>query len=475
MGTVPNLAGLILAMTMLPLLAWAGEGGSFVLINMTPYNWNQIYIHSYQMNAWGFPQSVPAGSMAKVYVEWDQSIFDDQEDDGGQVIYQLQGAPISASFQLQASATTTSFNLQAYYTNIATTSHPLGSVVDLGWVHDGNTVFVLSGVPGLLMNTINPPTNWMQLSLPTVGNKPLRQLVIPGSHDSGMSLIDGSTFFGDDADHVLTQTLSVGGQLANGARYFDLRPVISSGIFKTGHYSTLPVVGYQGANGESFSQIISEINAFTSVNAELIILNLSHDLNTDSGYGSLTQANWNQLFQQLSGLSHLYVAPNPTTIDLSTLPLSQFIGQGSAAVIVLVDAGDTTVTLGSYASRGFYNSTTQFPLFDSYANTNDLSTLESDQLTKLAQNRTSWNSSEFLLSWTLTQQPIDFTQKDAPSIIDYANQANNDLFTALPPVINRNLFPNILYIDNFNRTDVTALAIGINDYNTNWQVCNASA
>ncbi len=113
------------------------------------------------MNAWGFPQSVPAGkqhinllilycttvadpsigSMAKVYVEWDQSIFDDQEDDGGQVIYQLQGAPISASFQLQASATTTSFNLQAYYTNIATTSHPLGSVVDLGWVHDGNTVF----------------------------------------------------------------------------------------------------------------------------------------------------------------------------------------------------------------------------------------------------------------------------------------------------------------------------------------------
>ncbi|PSR77759.1 hypothetical protein PHLCEN_2v7714 [Hermanssonia centrifuga] len=378
---------------------------------MTPYNWNQISISSYQMNAWNFPQSVLAGTMAKVYVEWDQYIFDDQEDDGGEVVYQLQGAPISASFQLQARATTTSFNLQAYYTNVATTSHSLGSI---------------------------PPIGCSSVSL--------------------------------RADHVLTQTLSVGGQLANGARYFDLRPVISSGIFKTGHYSTLPIIGYQGANGESFSQIISEINAFTAANAELIILNLSHDLNTDSGYGSLTQANWNQLFQQLSGLSHLYVAPNPTTIDLSTLPLSQFIGLGSAAVIVLVDAGDKTVTLGSYASQGFYNSITQFPLFNSYADSNDLSTLENDQLTKLAQNRTSWNSSEFLLSWTLTQQGIDFTQKDAPSIIDYGNQANNDLFTALPPVINRNVFPNILYIDNFNRTDVTALAIGINDYNTNWQV-----
>ncbi|THG95538.1 hypothetical protein EW026_g6132 [Hermanssonia centrifuga] len=374
MFTLLNLAGLILAVTLLPLLARAGEGGSFVLINMTPYNWNQISISSYQMNAWNFPQSVLAGTMAKVYVEWDQYIFDDQEDDGGEVVYQLQGAPISASFQLQARATTTSFNLQAYYTNVATTSHSLGSIVDLGWVHDGNTVFVLSGVPGHF-NTINPPTNWMQLSLATVGNKPLRQLVIPGSHDSGMSFVDGSTFL-SSADHVLTQTLSVGGQLANGARYFDLRPVISSGIFKTGHYSTLPIIGYQGANGESFSQIISEINAFTAANAELIILNLSHDLNTDSGYGSLTQANWNQLFQQLSGLSHLYVAPNPTTIDLSTLPLSQFIGLGSAAVIVLVDAGDKTVTLGSYASQGFYNSITQFPLFNSYADSNDLSTLE---------------------------------------------------------------------------------------------------
>ncbi|PSR92365.1 hypothetical protein PHLCEN_2v4723 [Hermanssonia centrifuga] len=398
--------------------------------------------------------------MQKVYVEWDQSIFDDQGDDGGEVVYGLTGT--SNQFQLQARATDTSFNLQAYFTAISTANNPQGSTINLGWVHDGNTVFILSGTAGNY-HSINPPSNWMQNSLPTIGNRLLRHISIPGSHDAGMSFINGSTFFGSDDEHVLTQTLSIGGQLARGSRYFDLRPTISSGIFKAGHYSTFPVIGYQGANGESFSSIISDINSFTANNAELIILNLSHDLNSDN-YSRLKQNDWNNLFQQLSGIRNLFVAPNPTTVDLSRLALRQFIGSGQAAVIVIVQPpGDTSVTLGSWASQGFYNATTQFAVYDNYSNSNDVNYMSQNQLTLLAQQRSNPNNGEFLLSWTLTQQAIDFTQKDAPSIIGYGNIANNALFTSLPPAISSTVFPNIIYIDNFNRTDVTALAVAIND------------
>ncbi|PSR79686.1 hypothetical protein PHLCEN_2v6906, partial [Hermanssonia centrifuga] len=444
----------------------AGEGGSFVLINGTPYVWQLAAIDSYQMNAWSFPSLISPGGMEKVYVEWDQSIFDDAYDDGGWVIYGLAGT--SNQFQLQATATgntyNTSFTLQVYFNGISTANNPQGSLLNLGWVHDGNTVFILSGTAGNY-HSINPPSNWMQNSLPTIGNRILRHLTIPGSHDAGMSFINGSTFFGSE-DHVLTQTLSIGGQLARGSRYFDLRPTISSGIFKSGHYTNLSVVGYQGANGQSFSSIIDDVNAFTANNAELIILNLSHDLNSDN-YSSLKQSDWNNLFVQLFALHHLFVAPNPTTVDLSKLALRQFIGNGQAAVIVIVQPpSDPSVTLGLWQTQGFYNATTQFAVYDNYSNSNDLSYMSKNQLNLLEEHRLNYNSQEFLLSWTLTQQTIDFTQKDAPSIIDYGNIANNALFTLLPPTIKSTLnivFPNIIYIDNFNRSDVTALAIAIND------------
>ena len=216
-----------------------------------------------------------------------------------------------------------------------------------------------------------------------------------------MSVIEGQTGF-VDADDVLTQTGNIGSQLAFGSRYFDIRPVIASGVFKTGHYSDLDVIGFQGADGQAISEVISEINAFTSSNAELIVLNLSHDLNTDSGYGSLTQSDWNNLFQQLTGLNHLFVAPNPTSVDLTSLSLNTFIGGGQAAVLVIAQPSDSSITLGSFATRGFYTYS-QYNAFNSFANSDNLNTMINDQLTKMRSVRTSPTSQLFLLSWTLTQ------------------------------------------------------------------------
>lgn len=302
------------------------------------------------------------------------------------------------------------------------------------------------------------PTAWMQSSLSVIGNRPLRSICMPGSHDAGMSVIEGKTAFVTNED-VLTQTGNIGSQLSFGSRYFDLRPVIASGVFKTGHYSEIEIVGWQGADGQAFSEIISELNAFTASNAELIVLNLSHDLNTDSGYGTLTQSDWNNLFTQMLGINHLFIAPNPTSVDLTTMTVNQFIGGGNAAVLVIAQPSDSSITLGSFATQGFYTYG-QYNAYNNYADTDDLDTMISDQLSKMRSIRTSPTSQLFLLSWTLTQDAGDIITDD--SIIDLANKADAALDSNLSGAYTSTTYPNIIYIDNFSSSDATSLAMTIN-------------
>ncbi|KAJ6510441.1 PLC-like phosphodiesterase [Mycena sanguinolenta] len=306
------------------------------------------------------------------------------------------------------------------------------------------------------------PVDWMQANIGLLGSRPLKHISIPGSHDAGMSQINGGTFF-SDAANTQTQTLGIAAQLAAGSRYFDIRPVITDGTYSTGHYSDISAIdSWQGSNGQSISSVISDINSFTSSNNELVIINLSHAYDTDAGnsnYPIFTQDQWNALFAELTAINHLYVDPNPTTVDLTSLPLSTFIGS-SPAVLVIVQPDDT-VDLGDYASRGFYQYS-QLNAYNEYADTNTLSTMESDQLTKMAAQRTSPDSSYFLLSWTLTQDTAEVLGL-GDSILELAASANPALFTALPPKLSAATYPNILYIDNFqNDGKMVNLAMTIN-------------
>lgn len=392
--------------------------------------------------------------MANVYVEWDQGIFTFESDDGGEVQYALAGT--SRTFQMQARATS-GFTLQAYLDGISAQNNSQGTVIDLGWQHDGITAFILSGDEGKYSCTNTPP-NWMQANLSSFGNHPIRHLCIPGSHDSGMSCITGKTFFVGERS-TLTQTVDVGTQLTLGARYFDIRPVIASGHFAAGHYSKVDVVGWQGADGQTFSDMISQINDFTARNKEFIVLNLSHDLNTDSGYHSLTQDEWNRLFQQLLGINHLYVASNPTSVDLTTLTLNQYIGNGQAAVVVIVQPDDSSVSLGDYVHRGLYHYS-QFDAYNSYADTDNLDSMINDQIGKMRSVRSSQDSQLFLLSWTLTLSAGDIVADIA--ILDLASAADPTLYSQFFPSCSTKTYPNIIYIDGFGDSNPTALAIAIN-------------
>ncbi|KAJ7091812.1 PLC-like phosphodiesterase [Mycena epipterygia] len=359
-----------------------GAGGTFTIINGTPYDWRIIDPSSYQMNSWPFHK----GDVIKAQTTtW--------TDDSGRVDLQLMGTPEPTPPQ----------DFQAYLSGFACQNQPKGATVSLGWHHDGNTTFVFAGTPSYelasteesdpatkrkLIPTREPNNSnsqcpqWMQGALSWLGDRRLFDIALPGSHDAGLSNITGSTAFGN-SHNCQTQWLNIGNQLRAGVRYFDIRPVFSAGGFKTGHYSdTGEPLGWQGANGQSMSDMIDQINDFCRISAELIVVRLSHAINTDSKpYKDLTQDEWNRLFSELLRIKHRFVAPVSGS-DLTQVKIKDFIGSGKAAVVLVVDP--MNISLGSYASQGFYTSS-QLSIYDEYSSTNDLNTMTNDQMNKMRQ------------------------------------------------------------------------------------------
>ena len=391
----------------------------------------------------------------QVSVPIDFGVLGTTTDDGAEVNYTVTG---QGNFQVHAQvhAGNAGSDLSVNYGQISSIGNPLGSTIDLGFWAFNDEAFILSGSGSTSFSSTNPPENWMQQNLPAIGCQPLRHLCMPASHDAGMSQLNGNTAFANAQD-TLTQYSDISGQLAAGFRYFDIRPVIHDGQFYTGHYSDI-AGSWQGGNGQSIASVIDQVNTFLTGNHELVILDLSHAYDTDNGYPPLTQAQTNNLMQQLLGLQHRFTAPAGTP-DLSKLTLKDFIGS-SASVLIIFD--DSTLSPGAFSQQafpGFYNNT-QLSVYNSYANTPNLGTMVTDQLGKMAAQRHSPDSGLFLLSWTLTTlDPRD----SAPA-------AHAALFQRLWPALNKQTFPNFIMLDaignndNLNNRNVAALSMAINHY-----------
>jgi hypothetical protein len=440
-----------------------GQGGNLTLVNGTKYDWVRTYQHAARMSTWEFPMRVAAGSSVSVYVEWEAGHFSPGSGSEGDVSYTLEGLPDAAHFQVQARSTT-EFMLQLWLENLTTTNYAQGQTIPLGWdwnknYSGGHVALVLAGASGSFLVSGPQSGAWLQNSLGLLGAQPLLHLCLPGAHDAGMSICVRETT-GARPCNTITQAGSVGQQLQRGVRYFDIRPIIGGQQYRTGHYSK--VLGWwQGGNGQDIDAIIDELNAYTTDHAELIILNLSHDLNTDLGaksYAPFTQDEWNSLVEKLRKINHLFVRD---TLDLSRLTLHDFIGHGQAAVVLIVEPG--YVYLGADLGRGFYPYSS-FSVYNAYADSNDLATMATDQLTKLRQIRAEPNSRPFLLSWTLTQSGYQATNCFSgltASIRELASVANPQVYLQLPGACTPQSYPNIIYLDDVQDASPAALALAV--------------
>ena len=403
------------------------------------------------------------GTVSNNYVEFDQGIFTTRSDTRGSVLYTLEGT--EHSFRLHIKDQPSRISVE--YASLETTNNPRGSSFELGWRHDGIVSFVLSGKQGSFHST-NPPVDWMQRNRTTLGNRPLSQICILGTHDAGMSVVSQSAVPGGLInDYVLTQSSSILGQLIYGSRYFDIRPQISGGQFWTGHYT-----GKLGGRGESLASIIDGVNQFLSQSKELVILNFSHTLQSDiEDWRGFNNDEWFSLMQELTKLQHRFkIADQTKAHDLSLFTLDQFIGNGSGAVLCVME--DNGLDLKQFATEGFYKPA-QLNVYNEYSDKDDAVVMINDQIDKMKKHMSVDDKQLFLLSWTLTQQVPEWDGNVfslATKVLNFlkpirtlAYTANKLLVQRLLPEVGRNAFPNVIYIDFLDSFDYLALTMAVND------------
>lgn len=432
-----------------------GQGGYIKLCNHTTHKWILLHDGKYQMNAWRRPDSVDRGREVSFYFEWNQSVFLNPCDDSAYATYQLEGTSIQFTVRAQASGSYTRYYFNTYVDlqTLSLLDMP-GNRYHMGWNHDGTVYFGVYEEEGRYFRCPKKIENFFAADYEMLKDKPLNQISLVGSHDAGMYELNGKTA-GATIHNTLTQTLSIYYQLMRGARYFDIRPVIGNGgQLLAGHYSAMTRIakweGRLGGNGAALDTIISDLNRFTRDHVrELVIIDLSHAYNTDSGYRDLNAAEWARVFTALQKTDHLI---KKSAVAWAGWPLTNL---DALTLENLLSLGRVIIRLGDdfpWELPDYIFSRNCLHLCGTYSDTNSTNTMIHDQLDKMMLQKTETNM--FQLYWTLTQSGCELLLED---ICSAALNVNALLMSILKEHVSSSCYPNIIYVDNIC-TEKPALA-----------------
>ncbi|HEY9256999.1 hypothetical protein [Chitinophaga sp.] len=294
--------------------------------------------------------------------------------------------------------------------------------------------------------TILDTANWMR-SLPD--SKLLGEIMMPGSHDAGMSKLqhcsDGSG--GIIGPFTKTQSKSVGEQLLAGSRYFDIRVDYDHSALVTYHRTD-----GNGCSGQYLKDVLDETVAFLSTHPrEIPILKFSHIRNYKDHKKQDTGKLICEMLETYS--DHMYKTAPPAdgkAVNLATLPLSNDLR--GKMLIVFSDAEFCDVAKGRFRYNDgtvVYNDV-NLTVYDEYADEQNYDKMKKDQLDKWKKYGATDGKYFFLLSWTLT--PKDYVIWN--SIETLSAKANKELPAVLYDYIVSNKYskPNIVYLDYLNET-----------------------
>ena len=141
--------------------------------------------------------------------------------------------------------------------------------------------FILAGDLERDFPSSNTPVSFLADNLPKWGNRTLRQLALPSTHNSGIGIVTHRHNMVGEAGSQC-QSLMIRDQLLMGARYLDIRPKLVAegrklhGVQQredwpvTGHYSHVDVTHLElaneyewfGADVEAIADIIDDVNGF---------------------------------------------------------------------------------------------------------------------------------------------------------------------------------------------------------------------
>ncbi|MEO6148799.1 MAG: hypothetical protein ABIN95_13650 [Mucilaginibacter sp.] len=314
------------------------------------------------------------------------------------------------------------------------------------------------------------PANWMETELmPTKGDKTLKDIVLPGSHDAGLSVLKGVGGMQSgpiNECNTLTQKLSVGQQLNAGIRMFDLRVGTQKSAFYTKHCSSdcmEDAIG--GAYGEKLADILISTKAFLEKNKkEVIIMTFSHFCERETPMKKLADT-----IVTVLGKDRIYYDASK---DVSQIKLKELAGkvivtfEGYALPEMHIDSSTMAKSSKAFLNiRREYAATNKIDLLLSKQNfffgglvknisSNDLVRLDwqltqsADEAAMICNDFESKNTGLFLNSAMLLTNMV----KKYKSIIDHSIMGNKLISKSLNDWINAGVItnvnkPNILYVD----------------------------
>ncbi|MDN3549289.1 phosphatidylinositol-specific phospholipase C domain-containing protein [Mucilaginibacter aquaedulcis] len=314
------------------------------------------------------------------------------------------------------------------------------------------------------------PAHWMEDTLfPVKGNLTLKDIVIPGSHDAGMSALNGTggTQSGSiNPCNTLTQKQNIGKQLNAGIRMFDLRVGSFKNSIYTKHSSSDCMAEAMGGGyGERFKDILDSVKTFLDRNRkEFIILTFSHFCQKEAPASKVADT-----IIQMLGKERVF---NNQSKSIDQIKLNDLAGK----VIVTFEqyaSPDKLIDSNSMADKA----KTFLNFRRAYAATNQIAKLLTREELFFTLMKDGTNKNDLVrLDWQLTQSSDeaalvcnDFQDdkldpvisgvmlltnviKKNQSIIDLAKFGNKHLPTKVNEwisngVINKNNKPNILYVD----------------------------
>ena len=304
-----------------------------------------------------------------------------------------------------------------------------GDQVSFVFLRGGNNVSTVGVTPTTLVDT----TNWMsKLSDSTR----LDDIMMPGSHDAGMSELHhcAPPLFGDG--YTQTQSGSIGQQLVDGSRYFDIRVDYDYNELVTCHRSD----GW-GCNGQSLVSVLNQTKEFMRAHpTETVFLKFSHIRNYNDHDPTVTKQKIDDLLNSYSAF--MYTNSN-ASINLAEDTLGNVRGK---MIFVFGYSEHINPSTGRFRYQDGNSAQPNLTVHDQYSETSDYSKMSVDQLSQWKDYGGLRQGFFFLLSWTLTPSPPGAT------ITTLAAKANGNLPNVLYDqiVTQKASKPNVVYIDYVN-------------------------
>ncbi|MEN7551689.1 phosphatidylinositol-specific phospholipase C domain-containing protein [Rapidithrix thailandica] len=257
-------------------------------------------------------------------------------------------------------------------------------------------------------------STWMTDSYDLLRGKKLKDICLPGTHDSGThKLYDDMACppvniplgkIGRVKELAKAQRLSIKGQLDAGVRFFDIRPA-----FKNNQYHT-----YHTILATKMDEILGDfknyLNSLPGNSHELVIIRFNKFCFGTSK--TVRHAEFVEKVQNALG-DYLY---DDASGNYADTPFSTFVGNGPRVLIIYQD--DIS------KEKGFVFANKIKDQGGSFSDKVDYNAMRNDQLTKLQSN----SKKIFKLCWTLTP---DFSTAidifDHPTLEELSRQANRNL------------------------------------------------